>query len=107
MNYFFFVAEEARQIMAQLGIRTFNELIGRSDLLDKSKAITHWKAKGLDFSKIFYQPEVDASEPRYQVAVQDHGLEKALDHKLITQAKLAIEKGEKVSFISPIKSRRT
>ncbi len=104
VNFFFFVAEEARQIMAQLGIRTFNELIGRSDLLDKSKAITHWKAKGLDFSKIFYQPEVPASEPRYQVEEQDHGLEKALDHKLIAQAKAAIDKGEKVSFISSIKN---
>jgi glutamate synthase (NADPH/NADH) large chain len=104
VNYFFFVAEEVRQIMAQLGIRTFNELIGRSDLLDKAKAIAHWKAKGLDFSKIFHQPEVPASEPRYQVEEQDHGLEKALDHKLIQQAQLAIEKGEKVSFISPVKN---
>jgi glutamate synthase (NADPH/NADH) large chain len=57
VNYFFFVAEEARQLMAQLGIRTYDELIGRADLLDKSKAITHWKAQGLDFSNIFYQPK--------------------------------------------------
>jgi glutamate synthase (NADPH/NADH) large chain len=104
VNYFFFVAEEARQIMAQLGIKTFNELIGRTDLLDKSKAITHWKAQGLDFSKIFYQPNVPSSEPRYQVETQDHGLEKALDHKLIAQAKPAIDRGEKVSFISPVKN---
>ena len=104
VNYFFFVAEEVRQIMAQLGIRTINELIGRSDLLDKLKAISHWKAKGLDFSKIFHQPDVPASEPRYQVEEQDHGLEKALDHKLIRQAQWAIEKGEKVSFISPVKN---
>jgi glutamate synthase (NADPH/NADH) large chain len=72
VNYFFFVAEEARQLMAQLGIRTFDELIGRVDLLDKSKAIKHWKAKGLDFSKIFYQPEVPASVPRYHTEEQDH-----------------------------------
>ena len=104
VNYFFFVAEEVRQIMAQLGIRTLSELIGRSDLLDKSKAIGHWKAKGLDFSKIFHQPDVPASVPRYQVEEQDHGLEKALDHKLIQQAQWAIDKGEKVSFISPIKN---
>jgi glutamate synthase (NADPH/NADH) large chain len=104
VNYFFFVAEEARQIMAQLGIRTFDELIGRSDLLDKSKAITHWKAKGLDFSRIFHQPDVPDSVPRYQTEVQDHGLEKALDHKLIAQARAAIDKGEKVSFISPVKN---
>src|SRR3569833_3170733 len=90
--------------MAQLGIRTYDELIGRTDLLDKSKAITHWKAKGLDFSKIFHQPDMPADEPRYQVEVQDHGLEKALDHKLIAQARAALDKGEKVSFISPIKN---
>ncbi len=104
VNYFFFVAEEARQLMAQLGIRTFDDLIGRVDLLDKSKAISHWKAKGLDFSKIFYQPEVPASVARYQVEEQDHGLEKALDHKLIAQAKAALEKGEKVSFILPVRN---
>jgi glutamate synthase (NADPH/NADH) large chain len=104
VNFFFFIAEEVRQIMAQLGIRKFDDLIGRSDLLDKSKAISHWKAKGLDFSKIFHQPDVPADEPRFQVAEQDHGLEKALDHKLIQQAQLAIEKGEKVSFISPVKN---
>ena len=104
VNYFFFVAEEARQIMAQLGIRKFDELIGRADLLDKSKAITHWKAKGLDFSKMFHQPDMPASVPRYQTEEQDHGLEKALDHKLIAQAKAALDKGEKVSFISPVKN---
>ncbi len=104
VNYFFFVAEEARQLMAQLGIRTFDDLIGRVDLLDKSKAITHWKAKGLDFSKICYQPEVPASVARYQMEEQDHGLENALDHKLIAQAKAALEKGEKVSFILPVRN---
>ncbi|MCU6435087.1 glutamate synthase subunit alpha [Undibacterium sp. Jales W-56] len=104
VNYFFFVAEEVRQIMAQLGIRTYEELIGRVDLLDKSKAISHWKAKGLDFSRIFYQPEVSADTPIKHVDGQDHGLENALDNKLIAQAKTALETGEKVSFISPIKN---
>ena len=104
VNFFFFVAEEARQIMAQLGIRTFDELIGRVDLLDKSKAITHWKAKGLDFGRIFHQPDMPAEEPRYQVETQDHALEKALDHKLIAQAQAALERGERVSFISPVKN---
>jgi glutamate synthase (NADPH) large chain len=102
VNFFFFIAEEARQIMAQLGVRTFNELIGRSDLLDRSKAIAHWKAKGLDFSRIFYQPVSDT--PYYHTDVQDHGLDKALDHKLIAQARIALDKGEKVSFISPIRN---
>ncbi len=104
VNYFFFVAEEARQIMAQLGVRTFDELIGRTDLLDKSKAVAHWKAKGLDFSKMFHQPDVPADVPRYQVDLQDHGLEKALDNRLIAQAQWALDKGEKVSFISPVKN---
>nr|WP_315484661.1 glutamate synthase-related protein [uncultured Undibacterium sp.] len=104
VNYFFFVAEEARQIMAQLGIRTYDELIGRVDLLDKSKAITHWKAKGLDFSRIFHQVDAGADVATRHVDVQDHGLDKALDNKLIAQAKLALETGEKVSFIQPIKN---
>ncbi|NUU03096.1 glutamate synthase-related protein [Herbaspirillum robiniae] len=102
VNFFFFIAEEARQIMAQLGIRKFDELIGRADLLDRSKAIAHWKARGLDFSRIFFQPE--STLPVYHTDNQDHGLDKALDHKLIAQAQIALEKGEKVSFISPIKN---
>ena len=104
VNYFFFVAEEARQLMAQLGIRTFQELIGRADLLDKSKAITHWKAQGLDFSNVFYQPKVDDGMTIYHSEEQDHALDKALDLKLIAQAKPALEKGERVSFISPVKN---
>jgi len=104
VNYFFFVAEEARQIMAQLGIRTFNELIGRVDLLDKSKVVTHWKAQGLDFSKIFYQPKSPGNMPLYQTEVQDHGLDKALDNTLIAHSKAALEKKQKVTFASPIKN---
>ncbi len=102
VNYFFFVAEEAREIMAQLGIRKFDDLIGRTDLLDMKKGIDHWKAKGLDFSKIFYQPAVPADVPRYHVESQDHGLAKALDHKLIEQAKPALEKGQKVQIETTI-----
>ncbi|WP_395703809.1 glutamate synthase-related protein, partial [Aquabacterium sp.] len=99
VNYFFFVAEEARQIMAQLGIRTFDELIGRADLLDTKKGIAHWKARGLDFSRIFHQPQVAADVPRYHTESQDHGLAKALDVKLIERCKPAIERGEKVQFM--------
>jgi glutamate synthase (NADPH) large chain len=87
VNYFFFVAEEARQIMAQLGIRTFDELIGRADLLDTKKGIEHWKARGLDFSRVFHQPAVPADVPRHQVEEQDHGLAKALDVKLIERCR--------------------
>jgi glutamate synthase (NADPH/NADH) large chain len=99
VNYFFFVAEEARQLMAQLGIRKFDDLIGRADLLDTQKGIEHWKADGLDFSRLFYQPNVPADVPRLHVAEQEHGLEKALDVRLIEKSKAALEKGEKVQFI--------
>jgi len=104
VNYFFFVAEELRQIMAQLGIRTYEDLIGRVDLLDKAQAVSHWKNKGLDFSKIFYHPVVGDEVLQKHAEEQDHGLDKALDHKLISQAKVALEKGEKISFISQIRN---
>ena len=84
--------------MAQLGIRKFDDLIGRADLLNMRPGIDHWKASGLDFSKIFFQPNMPASEPRHQTDVQDHGLARALDHKLIEQARPALEKGQKVQI---------
>jgi glutamate synthase (NADPH/NADH) large chain len=94
--------------MAQLGIRTFDELIGRADLLDTRAGIEHWKARGLDFGRIFYQPPFPADVPRYHTDVQDHGLSveagKALDHTLIAKARPAIDKGERVSFIQPVKN---
>ena len=99
VNYFFFVAEEARQLMAQLGMRTFDELIGRADLLDTQKGIAHWKAGGLDFARLFYQPNVPADVPRLHVSAQDHALEKALDVRLIEKSRAALDKGEKVQFI--------
>ncbi|MET0382825.1 MAG: glutamate synthase-related protein [Burkholderiaceae bacterium] len=99
VNYFFFVAEEARQIMAQLGVRTFDELIGRSEFLDTRKGLTHWKARGLDFSRVFSQPAMPASVPRRHTEAQDHGLDKALDLKLIERSRPAIERGEKVQFM--------
>ncbi|MBK7001452.1 MAG: glutamate synthase subunit alpha [Rhodoferax sp.] len=99
VNYFFFVAEEVRQIMAQLGIRKLNDLIGRADLLDMRKGLAHWKASGLDFSRLFAQPQVPADVPRFQVESQDHRLEKSLDNVLIAKSQAAIERGEKVHFI--------
>jgi glutamate synthase domain-containing protein 2/glutamate synthase domain-containing protein 3 len=99
VNYFFFVAEEARQIMAQLGIRKFDELIGRSDLLDMKKGVEHWKAKGLDFSRIFYQPAGPSDLARYHMDQQDHQLASALDVRLIEKCRPAIERGEKVQFM--------
>ena len=104
VNYFFFVAEEARQIMAQLGIRKFDDLIGRADLLDTRKGIEHWKAQGLDFSKVFALPPVPADVPRLHVDTQDHGLDKALDQRLIEKAKPAIERGEAVKFMEVAKN---
>jgi glutamate synthase (ferredoxin) len=104
VNYFFFVAEEARQLMAQLGVRTFDELIGRADLLDTQKGIEHWKASGLDFARLFYQPNVPLDVPRLHTSTQDHTLEKALDVRLIEKSKAAIEKGEKVQFIEVVRN---
>ncbi len=102
INYFIMVANELREIMAKLGFRTVNEMIGRSDKLNKRKAIDHWKARGLDFTKIFYRPEVDDSVALYNCEEQDHGLEKALDNKLIELAQPALEKKEKVEIEMPI-----
>ena len=99
VNYFFFVAEEVRQIMAQLGIRKFDDLIGRADLLDMKQGIEHWKARGLDFSRLLAQPAVPADVPRFHVEQQDHGLARTLDRVLIEKSKAAWEKGEKVQFI--------
>ncbi|SFR89736.1 glutamate synthase (NADH) large subunit [Mitsuaria sp. PDC51] len=108
VNYFFFVAEEARQIMAQLGIRKFDELIGRADLLDTKKGISHWKAKGLDFTRVFYRPELPADVARLHNDHQDHGLDRALDVKLIEKCLPAFEKGEKVRFMQEVTNvRRT
>ncbi len=99
VNYFFFVAEEVRQIMAQLGIARFEDLVGRVDLLDTRKGIEHWKAKGLDFARLFAVPEGADENSRRHLSRQDHGLDKALDQVLITKSRAAIERGEKVHFI--------
>ena len=96
VNFFFFVAEEVREYMAQIGIRKFDDLIGRSDLLDVQKGIAHWKSEGLDFSKIFHQPNVPESVARRHAEKQDHELEKALDNKLIAQAKQALDNKQPV-----------
>ena len=96
VNYFFFVAEEVRELMASIGIRNFEDLIGRADLLDMQQGIEHWKASGLDFSKVFHQPKVDSTVSRRNNESQEHGLAKALDNKLIELALPALEKGEKV-----------
>ncbi|MBK9624270.1 MAG: glutamate synthase subunit alpha [Rhodocyclaceae bacterium] len=104
VNFFFFIAEEVREMMARMGVRRFDDLVGRSDLLDTRAGIEHWKAQGLDFSKVFYRPDLPASVSRRHTETQDHGLVKALDHDLIAQAKPAIEHGKKVKIDAVIKS---
>ncbi|MEK0418958.1 MAG: hypothetical protein RI949_2964, partial [Pseudomonadota bacterium] len=104
VNYFFFVAEEARQIMAQLGIRKFDDLVGRADLLDTRKGVEHWKARGLDFGRVFHLPAVGADIPRHQLETQDHGLDRALDLRLIERCRPAIERGEKVHFMEEVRN---
>ena len=104
VNYFFHVAEEARELMAQLGVRTLNELIGRTELLDTRKGIEHWKAKGLDFSRIFATPPMPADVARFHNEKQTHGLDKALDNRLIELAGPALERGEKVAIETPIRN---
>jgi len=105
VNFMHFIAQEMREIMAQLGFRTINEMIGRSDMLEMANAVDHWKAKGVDYSAILYQPEVPADYGRYCQISQDHELDKSLDKKvLLDLCKPAIEKGEKVNASVPIKN---
>jgi glutamate synthase (ferredoxin) len=98
VNFFTFIAEELRQIMAQLGVRTVNELVGRVDLLDTRKALDHWKARGLDLSAILFKPEVPQSVGVYCREAQDHGLRGALDNELIARCQPALERREKVEL---------
>jgi glutamate synthase (NADPH) large chain len=104
VRYFFFVAEEVREIMAQLGIRKFDDLIGASQHLNMRHGIDHWKAKGLDFSRIFHMPHMPADVARIKCEEQDHGLAKALDLKLIEQCRPALERRDRVSFITSIRN---
>src|SRR5690606_11892919 len=104
VNYFFFVAEEVRELMAELGLRKFDELIGRADLLDMKKGIAHWKAAGLDYSRIFHQPAVPAEVARLHTESQDHGLDGALDNQLISLAQAALTKGERVNIDLPVRN---
>lgn len=102
VNYFFFVAEEVRELMASIGVAKFDDLIGRADLLDMQAGIDHWKINGLDFSKVFHLPEMPASVSRKNNDVQDHGLVNALDNKLLALANNALETGKKVVLDVPI-----
>jgi glutamate synthase (ferredoxin) len=105
VNFMRFVAEEVRMLMAHLGFRSIEEMVGHVDRLEARKAVSHWKAKGLDFSKILYQPDVDESVGRFCQIQQDHGLDKSLDLTTILDlCKPAIERGEKVAAEMPIQN---
>jgi glutamate synthase (ferredoxin) len=105
VNFFQFIAQEVRELMAQLGFRTIDEMIGRSDLLDMRQAIDHYKARGLDFSKIFYRPEVGPEVVVRRINAQDHGIEQSLDWTdLLPACRPALERGEPVTLEMPIRN---
>ena len=104
INYFFFVAEEVREIMAAMGYRTFNEMIGQMQMLDQRKVIKHWKAKGLDFSKLFTKPVAPDSVPLYRCEAQDHKIHDILDRKLIAQSQAALDRGVPVRIAAAIRN---
>ena len=104
INFFFFIAEQVREYMAQLGFRKFDEMVGRVDRLDARHAIDHWKAKGLDLSMILYNPPTPSRVARRCVQPQDHGLSQALDYKLIDHARDAIDNGTPVEIKLPIRN---
>jgi glutamate synthase (ferredoxin) len=105
INLMYFIAEDLREIMAELGFRRIREMVGRVDCLDVSKAIHHWKAQGLDFSKILYKPELpDILSDTCSVRNQDHGLDGVIDHQLIEKCRPAIDSNQPVEFELPIRN---
>ncbi len=104
INYFFFVAEEVRELMASMGYRSIDEMVGQMQMLDRREAVDHWKAKGLDFSKLFHKPDVPAEVGVYHSETQNHHLEAVLDRKLIEAAKPALEEGKPVVIETAIGS---
>ena len=104
INYFFFLAEEMREIMAELGVRTVNELIGATEKLDMRDAAEHWKADGIDLSRLIYKPTPGPGVNTYNCEVQDHQLDKALDQTLIAEAKPALENGEAIVIHTEVRN---
>src|SRR5262249_21692308 len=105
VNFMTFIAEELREIMAELGFRTLDEMVGRVDMLDVRDVSDHWKAKGVDLGHILYSPEVPETVARRCIQTQDHGLARALDNALIERAHPALERRERVAFEMPITNR--
>jgi glutamate synthase (NADPH/NADH) large chain len=104
INFFFFIAEQVRQYMAEMGFRTVDEMVGRVDMLDANQAVDHWKAKGLDFSAILYNPPVPSRVVRRRVHAQDHGLEQALDHRILGQVSAALETLTPIEVKFPVRN---
>ena len=104
INYFFFVAEEVRELMAEIGVRSFDEMVGQSDWLDQREAIEHWKGEGLDFTKVFVRAENDDNLPEHHAEQQDHALERVLDRKLIELSTDALDNRKPVEVSLPIRN---
>ncbi|MFL6975410.1 MAG: glutamate synthase-related protein, partial [Xanthobacteraceae bacterium] len=104
INYFFFVAEEVRELMAEMGFRTFDEMIGQMQMLDKQTVVAHWKAKGLDFSRLFHKPDAPEGVKIFNCEPQDHKIHDILDRKLIAKAQTALERGAPVRITTTIRN---
>src|SRR5207245_4447764 len=98
INYFFFVAEEVREIMASLGFKKFSDMIGQTQMLDQTSLVAHWKAKGLDFSKLFVRQKEEKGQKIYHSEPQNHHLETVLDRRLIEKAQAALDRGAPVKI---------
>src|ERR1700726_597365 len=104
INYFFYVAEEVRGLMAELGYRTFDEMIGQMQMLDKRQVVEHWKAKGLDFSRLFFKPDASPGVAIYNCEGQDHKIHTILDRKLIEEARPALDRGAPLRIVTSIRN---
>jgi glutamate synthase (NADPH/NADH) large chain len=104
INYFFFVAEEVRELMAALGYRTFDEMVGQMQMLDQRQLVEHWKAKGLDFSKLFQKPPAAPGTAIFHCEAQDHKIGDILDRKLIAESQAALDRGAPVRLQTEIKN---
>ncbi len=104
VNFFFFIAEEVRQYMSELGFRTFDEMIGKVDCLDVREAVNHYKSRGLDFAKVFFDPPVDRSTARHHCGQQDHGIERQIDNQLIELCRPALDERTPVEFAYDIRN---
>jgi glutamate synthase domain-containing protein 2/glutamate synthase domain-containing protein 1/glutamate synthase domain-containing protein 3 len=104
INYFFYVAEEVRELMAELGYRTFDKMIGQMQMLDKRQVVEHWKAKGLDFSRLFFKPDAPPTVAIYNCEGQDHKIHTILDRKLIAQAQIALDRSAPVRIATAIRN---